>query len=502
MPATHLLALDQGTSSSRAIVYDATGRIKGVAQRAFRQHFPQPGWVEHDAEEIWTSQLRTARAALRKAGVRARDLAGIGITNQRETVVLWERASGRPLAHAIVWQDRRTSYEVERLRATGAEKEISTRTGLLLDPYFSATKIAWLLDHVRGARARAQRGELAVGTIDCWLLWNLTAGRVHATDLSNASRTLLCDIRRGAWDGSLLETFRIPRAVLPEIIPSAGELALSERSLLGAAVPITGIAGDQQAALFGQRCIRPGMSKCTYGTGCFLLVHTGERVVRSRARLLSTVAWRIDRGPIEYALEGSVFVGGSAIQWLRDGLGIIKRASEVGPLALSVPDSGGVVVVPAFTGLGAPWWDSRARGTILGVTRGTTRAHLARATLEAIAFEVSDLHEAMVRDLRRADAELRVDGGASASDALMQFQADLLGVRVSRPEDLETTARGAALLAGVGAGLFRGDRAMESHRRVDRSFSPSIGREARKARLAVWRRAIERAKGWAPQESE
>lgn len=497
MARTHLLALDQGTSSSRAIVYDGQGRAVASAHREFRQIFPQPGWVEHDAEEIWRTQIDAAREAIAQAGIGASDLAAVGITNQRETVVLWERAGGRPLAHAIVWQDRRTAETIEKLRAEGAEEEIARTTGLVLDPYFSATKIAWMLDHVRGARQRAERGELAVGTIDAWLVWNLTEGRTHATDLSNASRTMLCDIHRGTWDDALLARFAVPRALLPEIVPSSGVIGTVAPSVFGSEIPIAGMAGDQQAALFGQRCTQPGMAKCTYGTGCFLLVHTGTRPVVSGARLLTTVAWRIGQGPIEYALEGSVFTGGSAVQWLRDGLGIITKSSEVGPLAMSVPDTGGVVVVPAFTGLGAPHWDASARGTILGLTRGSTRAHLARATLEAIAFQVADLHEAMVRDLGGADAELRVDGGASASDALMQFQADLLGVRVSRPEDVESTARGAAMLAGLGAGLWKDDAAPGAQRRVDRSFSPSITAAARTQRLEVWHRAVERAKGWA-----
>lgn len=501
MPPTHLLALDQGTSSSRAIVFDGEGRPVAACQKEFPQLFPRPGWVEHDADEIWRTQLEVARGALVEAHVEARDVAAIGITNQRETVVLWERATGRPLAHAIVWQDRRTAAEIERLRAEGVEAEISERTGLLLDPYFSATKIAWLLDHVSGARARAERGELAVGTIDAWLVRQLTGGRVHATDASNASRTLLCDIRRGAWDDGLLERFRVPRAILPEIVASEGVVAECDRAHFGAEIPIAGIAGDQQAALFGQLCTEPGMAKCTFGTGCFMLVHAGTAPPRSRSRLLTTIAWRRRDRPLEYALEGSIFTGGSAIQWLRDGLGIIAKSSEVSTLAASVPDAGGVVMVPAFTGLGAPHWDADARGTILGLTRGSTKAHLARATLEAIAFQVADLHEAMVHDLGRTGAELRVDGGASASDLLMQFQADILGVRISRPEDLESTARGAMMLAGLGVGVWKDFGALAGQRRHARSFSPSIGGPERARRLATWRRAIERARGWAREEA-
>jgi len=500
MAATHLLALDQGTSSSRAIVFDRDGRTVGSSRREFRQHFPQPGWVEHDADEIWRTQLDTAREALAHASLKGGDIAAIGITNQRETVVLWERSSGRPIAHAIVWQDRRTADAIETLKRDGAEPEITRKTGLVLDPYFSATKICWLLDHVRGARERAERGELAAGTIDAWLVWQLSGGRTHVTDASNASRTLLCDIRRGDWDDELLDRFRVPRAVLPEIVASSGTMAMADRAHFGAEIPIAGIAGDQQAALFGQLCLEPGMAKCTYGTGCFMLVHTGRQPIVSRARLLSTIAWRLGDGPLEYAIEGSVFTGGSAIQWLRDGLGIIASSSEVNALAASVADSGGVVMVPAFTGLGAPHWDPTARGTILGLTRGSTKAHLARATIEAIAFQVTDLHEAMVSDLGRPVTELRVDGGASASDALMQFQADLLGVRISRPTDLESTARGAAMLAGLGIGLWRSTSDLERQRVVERSFSPAISSSERATRLAGWRRAVERAKGWATED--
>jgi len=501
MASSHLLALDQGTSSSRAIVFDASGRMVASSRREFRQIFPQPGWVEHDADEIWRTQLGTAQEALAAAGLTGADLAAIGITNQRETVVIWERASGRPIAHAVVWQDRRTAPEIEALRARGVETTVTARTGLVLDPYFSATKIAWLLDHVRGARGRAERGELAAGTIDSWLLWNLTGGAVHASEIGNASRTLLLDIRRGEWDDELLELFRVPRAILPSVVSSEGVVGAAVGGHFGAEVPIAGIAGDQQAALFGQLCTTPGMAKCTYGTGCFLLMHTGEQPATSRSRLLATVAWRRAGRPVEFALEGSVFTGGSAIQWLRDGLGIIAQSSEVSALANQVPDSGGVTVVPAFTGLGAPYWDSQARGTILGLTRGSTRAHLARATIESIAFQVADLHEAMVRDLDRAVTELRVDGGASASDPLMQFQADLLGVRVERPKDLESTARGAAMLAGLGVGLWKDLESLASQRVVDRSFSPSMPAKERQQRMAVWHRAVERARGWASEAS-
>ncbi len=497
MAGSCILALDQGTSSSRSIVFDGDGRVLASCRREFHQHFPRAGWVEHDADEIWSTQLATAREALAQSGRGAGDLAAIGITNQRETTVLWERSSGRPVAHAVVWQDRRTTEEIERLRAAGVEPMVTARTGLVLDPYFSATKIAWLLDHVRGARARAERGELAAGTIDAWLLWKLTGGRSHSIEIGNASRTLLLDIRRGAWDEELLRLFRVPREVLPGVTPSEGEHGLAAAEHLGAEVPILGVAGDQQAALFGQLCLRPGMAKCTYGTGCFMLEHAGTEPITSRARLLSTIAWQRRGAPIEYALEGSVFTGGSAIQWLRDGLGIISTSSEVNELARQVPDAGGVTIVPAFTGLGAPYWDPEARGVIVGITRGTSRAHLARATLEAIAFQVNDLHDAMVEDLDRPATELRVDGGASASDGLMQFQADLLGVRVERPKDLESTARGAAMLAGLGAGLWKGPEELASQRQVDRSFSPSMSRDERARRLAQWHRAVERSRGWA-----
>jgi len=481
MPADRILALDQGTSSSRAIVFDSQGRALASSRREFRQIFPNAGWVEHDADEIWSSQLETAREAISSSGGGAERIAAIGITNQRETVVLWERASGRPVAHALVWQDRRTAEELERLRAEGTEAMVSERTGLVLDPYFSATKIAWLLDHVRGARARAERGELAAGTIDSWLLWNLSGGRTHSIEIGNASRTLLANLRTGEWDDELLKLFRVPREVLPTIAPSEGLHGTALARHFGAEIPVTGIAGDQQAALFGQLCTRPGTAKCTYGTGCFLLVNTGREPIASRARLLSTIAWRRRESPIEYALEGSVFTGGSAIQWLRDGLGIISKSSDVNELAGQVPDSGGVTIVPAFTGLGAPYWDP----------------HIARATLEAIAFQVSDLHDAMVKDLGRPVTELRVDGGASASDGLMQFQSDLLGVRVERPKDLETTARGAAMMAGLGAGLWRDLESLARQRSVDRSFSPSMPGKERTARLERWHRAVERSRGWA-----
>ncbi len=491
-----VLALDQGTSSSRAIVFDARGRAVGAAQREFPQHFPQPGWVEHDPDEIWSSTRDAARRALRAAGLAARDLAAIGITNQRETVVLWDRETGRPVHNAIVWQDRRTAGALDRMRAEGLERRIRQKTGLLLDPYFSGSKLRWLLDHVPGARRKAAAGRLAAGTIDSWLVYKLTAGRRHVTDVSNASRTMLMNIRTGRWDAEMCRLLRIPAALLPEIVPSGGAIAETAPDVLGSAVPITGILGDQQAALFGQLCTRPGLVKCTYGTGCFLLMFTGTRRVASRNRLLSTVAWRIGDGPTTYALEGSVFVGGAAVQWLRDGLGIIPDAAAVNALAASVPDSGGVVVVPAFTGLGAPRWDAAARGAILGLTRGSTAAHIARATLEGIAFQVADVARAMEADTKTRLAEVRVDGGAAASDLLMQFQADLLGVRVARPDNLETTALGAAFMAGLASGVWSGPPALSRMRRVERTFRPAMPRRESRARQALWRRAVERTRRW------
>jgi glycerol kinase len=492
----HILALDQGTSSSRAIVFDERGRPLGSARKELTQHFPRPGWVEHDPEEIWATTRDTARQALKEAGVSARDLASIGITNQRETIVLWDRETGRPLHNAIVWQDRRTAATMDRMRRAGRERAIQRKTGLLLDPYFSGSKLQWLLDHVPGARRKAATGRLAAGTIDSWLVWKLTGGRRHVTDVSNASRTMLMNIRTGGWDAELCRLLKIPPSVLPEIVSSGGHVADTASGVLDASVPIAGILGDQQAALFGQLCTRPGLVKCTYGTGCFMLMFTGARPVRSRNRLLSTVAWRIGEGPIAYALEGSVFVGGAAIQWLRDGLKIIPGAPEVNALAATVRDSGGVVVVPAFTGLGAPEWDAGARGTILGLTRGSTSAHVARATLEGIAFQVADLLTAMEADTGTRLSELRVDGGAAASDLLMQFQADLLRVKVARPANLETTALGAAFMAGLAVGVWPAIEALAKTMRVERTFSASMPRRESKARRELWRRGVERARRW------
>ncbi len=493
----HLLALDQGTTSSRAIVFTEKGAVAGMAQRELTQFYPSPGLVEHDPDEIWSTQLTTARQALREAGVGPADIAAIGVTNQRETVVMWERRSGRPLHRAIVWQDRRTAALLEDMRRAGHEPLIRERTGLVLDPYFSGSKITWLLDHVPGARARAARGELAVGTVDTWLINRLSAGAVHVTDASNASRTMLYDIRRGDWDDTLLELFRVPRALLADIRPSSGVVAETDPALFGHTLPVAGVAGDQQAALFGQLCGQPGMVKNTYGTGCFMLMHTGREPVESRHQLLTTVAWQLGPQPLEYALEGSVFIAGAAIQWLRDGLGLIGSAPEINSLAARVPDAGGVYLVPAFAGLGAPHWDPHARGCVVGITGGTTAAHLARAVLESIAYQVADVLEAMVADSGTSVTELRVDGGAAASDLLLQFQADVLGVAVQRPMVTETTALGAAYLAGLGVNVWRGSADLAGQRQAAQTFVPRMPVAEREARLAGWRRAVERAKGWA-----
>ena len=489
-----VVALDQGTTSSRAIVFDHAGRAVANAQAEFRQIFPQPGWVEHDPAEIWASQAGVLHAALAKAGIGARDLAAIGITNQRETAVLWERGTGRPVHNAIVWQDRRTAGICDELREQGLAPMIAAKTGLVVDAYFSGTKLKWLLDNVPGARARAERGELAFGTVDSWLVWNLTGGDAHVTDASNASRTMLYDIHRGDWDDALCELLDVPRAVLPRVVASSGVCATA--SVEGAEVPIAGIAGDQQAALFGQACHAPGLAKNTYGTGCFLLMNTGGKAVASHNNLLTTVAWRRD-GATQYALEGSVFIGGAVVQWLRDGLRIIRHAADVEPLALTVPDNGGVYFVPAFAGLGAPHWDAYARGSLFGLTRGATGGHLARAALESIAYQSADVLHAMEKDAGITLAELRVDGGATASNLLMQFQADLLGVPVVRPKVHETTALGAAYLAGLAVGFWKSADDVKANWQVDRVFEPAMPRERAAQLQGEWQRAVERAKGWA-----
>jgi len=492
---SYILALDQGTTSSRAMIFDRGGTVKALAQKEFRQHFPRPGWVEHDATEIWASQAGVATEAITRAGLSPRDIAAIGITNQRETTVLWDKRTGVPLHNAIVWQDRRTAAICDKLKADGLEQLFRQKTGLVLDAYFSGTKLAWLLDNIPGARQRAENGELAFGTIDSWLVWNLTGGRRHITDVSNASRTLLFNINTLAWDDALLQDLNIPRAILPEVVDSSAVYGETAGELFAANIPIAGMAGDQQAALFGQVCTRPGMVKNTYGTGCFMLMNTGTKPVVSKSNLLTTVAWRIG-GKTEFALEGSVFIAGAAVQWLRDGLGIIKKSSDVEPLATSVPDSGGIIIVPAFAGLGAPHWDPYARGTIVGITRGTTAAHIARATLESIAFQVTDVLTAMEADAGVSLAELRVDGGATVNNLLMQFQADLLGVPVVRPRINETTALGAAYLAGLAVGYWQDNEEIAEHWQMERTFTPHMER-GRVAELRErWNRALERAKGW------
>ena len=491
-----ILALDQGTTSSRSLLFDERGVVAGLAQREFRQYFPQPGWVEHDAAEIWETQRATMREALHAAGATARDVAAIGVTNQRETTVLWDRATGAPVAPAIVWQDRRTAADCERLRAAGHEPEVAKRTGLLFDPYFSGTKLAWLLDHVPDARARATRGELAFGTIDSWLLFKLSGHREHLTDATNASRTLLYNLHTGDWDDDLLELLRVPRACLPRIIDTCLDPGSAiEVELDGVKLPVSGIAGDQQAALFGQGCCEPGLAKNTYGTGCFALCFTGPPQF-SRHRLLTTVASR-RAGVTQFALEGGVFMGGATVQWLRDGLGIIQRSDEVEALASSVPDSGDVYLVPAFAGLGAPQWDAAARGVIVGLTRGSTRAHVARAAVESIAFQTADLIEAMQQDCGKPLTELRVDGGAARNDLLMQFQSDLLGVPVLRPVNTETTAFGAAAFAGLGSGFWKSQQDLASLWRLEKRFEPGMSRDDAARRRARWRQAVERSRAWA-----
>lgn len=536
----YVLALDQGTTSSRAILFDHGGNIVATAQKEFRQHFPQPGWVEHDANEIWASQHDVMRAAIAKANVTPDQIDAIGITNQRETTVLWDRATGKPLHHAIVWQDRRTAQFCNELKSLGKATIAQEKTGLVLDAYFSGTKLKWLLDHIPGARAKAMKGELAFGTIDSWLIWNLTQGKVHATDPSNASRTLLFNIHTNAWDDELLQLFDIPREVLPEVRASSGDFGVAQ--IEGTSVPITGVAGDQQAALFGQACHSPGMAKNTYGTGCFLLLNTGSEAVASKNNLLTTTAWQLTAplplgpahsaqdaasaavpshardgrmptegarragegnlpraahySPPQYALEGSVFIGGAVVQWLRDGLRAIKTAADVEALAAEVPDSGGVYLVPAFAGLGAPHWDGFARGAMFGLTRGSSIAHIARAALESIAFQSAEVLAAMERDAGIKLTELRVDGGATANNLLMQIQADLLGVPVVRPKVLETTALGAAYLAGLATGFWRNPSDIGDNWQIDRRFEPTLSRAQAQERMGEWAKAVERSKRW------
>ena len=486
---SYLLALDQGTSSSRSMVFDEAGTIVAVAQREFRQLFPQPGWIEHDPMEIWRSQLATSREVLHKAGLTASDLGALGITNQRETTVVWDRATGEPVYNAIVWQDRRTEALCDSLREQGLAGAIHAKTGLVLDPYFSGTKLRWILDQVPGVRTRAMRGELAFGTIDAWLAWQMTGGRLHVTDVTNASRTMLWNIHDGCWDAQLLDWLGIPASLLPSVHPSSHVYGETDADMLGGPVLIGGIAGDQQSALFGQTCFKPGMAKNTYGTGCFLLLNTGEQCVQSRHGLISTAACQVGEHAA-YALEGSVFIGGAVVQWLRDGLGAIGHAGEAESLAASVPDSGGVVFVPSFTGLGAPYWVPSAKGAILGLSRGSTVGHIARAALEAIAFQSAALLQAMTRDAQAPITELRVDGGACANNLLLQFQADLLGIPVVRPQVIETTALGAAYLAGLAIGQYRGTDELAAQWRVERTFLPTIGRDQADERMRQWETAV------------
>ena len=491
-----LLALDQGTTSSRAIVFDREGRMRGVDQREFHQHYPQPGWVEHDATEIWSTQLATARGALTNAGAQASDIAAIGITNQRETTVLWERATGRPVAHALVWQDRRTAAFCEKLRQDGHADWLQERTGLVVDAYFSGTKLAWLLDNVPGARAAAERGELAFGTVDTWLAWQLTGGAVHSTDDSNASRTMLYDLRKRDWDDEILALLNIPRGVLPNIAPSSGVIGHAMPDLLGGAIPIAGVAGDQQAATFGQACLRPGEAKNTYGTGNFLLLNTGTEPVRSKSGLLTTVCYQFGAEPPVYALEGSIAVTGSAVQWLRDQLGIISGAAQSEALARQVDDNGGVYFVPAFSGLFAPYWRSDARGAIVGLSRYNTNAHLARATLESICYQTRDVVEAMRQDSGVKLDVLRVDGGVTANELCMELQADILGVPVSKPVVAETTALGAAYAAGLATGFWRDTEELRRNWNEDRRWEPRWSDERRTAGYAGWKKAVDRTLGW------
>ncbi|MEO5701989.1 MAG: glycerol kinase GlpK [Casimicrobiaceae bacterium] len=490
----YILALDQGTTSSRALVFDRTGTVRAVAQQEFTQHFPRPGWVEHDPTEIWASQSAVMHGALAKAGITAADIAAIGITNQRETTLLWDRRTGEPVANAIVWQDRRTAGLCDALREAGHAPMIAARTGLVIDAYFVGTKLKWLLDNVPEARTRAGRGELAFGTVDSWLVWNLSGGAHHVTDVSNASRTMLYDIHRQDWDDDLLALLDVPRSVLPQVVSSSEVVATI--NLDGRRVPVAGMAGDQQAALFGQGCHAPGLAKNTYGTGCFLLMNTGERAVASANQLVTTIAWRRDQRT-EYALEGSVFIAGAVVQWLRDGLKIIRTAADVEVLAATEPDNGGVYLVPAFAGLGAPHWDAYARGAVFGLTRGATAGHLARAALESIAFQSADVLAAMQRDANLTLTELRVDGGATANDLLMQFQADILGVPVVRPKVLETTALGAGYLAGLAVGYWQDASDVAANWQVDRRFEPSMSRDQAGTLQAGWDKAVARAKGWA-----
>ena len=491
-----ILALDQGTTSSRSIIFDHDGRVCAMAQQEFKQYYPQPGWVEHNPEEIWATQLATAKGALQKAGLNGRDIAAIGITNQRETTVLWDRKTGAPIHNAVVWQDRRTAPICDDIRKDFGAAAIAQRTGLVADPYFSGTKIKWLLDNIPGVRQRARNGEIAFGTIDSWLLWKLTGGKSHATDCSNASRTLLFNIHHLDWDRDILSYLDIPHAILPQVRPSSGAFGVTAPEWFGGEIPLTGIAGDQQAALFGQTCFKPGMFKNTYGTGCFMLMQTGENIFHSKNGLLTTIAWQIANAKVQYALEGSVFIAGAVVQWLRDELKIIASAAEIETLAAQTPDNNGVYLVPAFVGLGSPYWDAGARGTIVGLTRGANRSHLARAALESIAFQSRDLAEAMKDDAAITLAELRVDGGAVANNLLMQFQSDILNTPVIRPAITETTALGAAYLAGLAVGYWANLEDVAQHWQMEKRFDPTMNEAAREQLYQNWKKAVERARGW------
>lgn len=495
----YMMALDSGTTSNRCILFDRAGKIVSVAQREFPQYFPQPGWVEQDANEIWATLLGVAVEAMQMAGAAAADIAGIGITNQRETTIVWDRRTGEPVYHAIVWQCRRTSGFCDELRARGLTERLREKTGLVLDAYFSATKLHWLLEHVPGVRERAERGELLFGTVETWLIWKLTGGRAHVTDYSNASRTMLFNINSLDWDDEILSELRIPKCMLPQPLPSSGTFGLTDPALLGGEIPITGAAGDQQAALFGQTCFRPGEAKNTYGTGCFLLMNTGTRPVFSRNGLVTTIAWGLG-GTVTYALEGSIFVAGAAIQWLRDEMKLISSAAESETVAQEVPDTNGCYVVPAFTGLGAPYWDQYARGAVVGLTRGCSRAHLVRATLDSLTYQTHDVLDAMRSDSSIALDSLKVDGGASANNYLMQTQADIIGAPLLRPTCVESTAMGAAYLAGLAVGFWKDTEELRQIWAVDRTFRPQIGAAEREARLRGWHRAVQRAFDWAKEE--
>lgn len=491
----YLMALDQGTTSSRAIIFDKKGKIVSIAQKDFKQHFPKAGWVEHDPMEIWKSQSTVMIESLVNKSIRANQIAAIGITNQRETTIIWDRETGEPLYNAIVWQDRRTAAYCDELKKKGHAELINEKTGLIIDAYFSATKIRWILENVEGARARAEAGELAFGTVDSWLIWKLTAGNTHVTDITNASRTMLYNIHEQNWDKELLDLFEIPESLLPEVKSCSEVYCETAGDVLSVKIPIAGIAGDQQAALFGQLCTEPGMAKTTYGTGCFLVMNTGKKAVKSENKLLTTVAWKIN-GEISYALEGSVFIGGAAIQWLRDGIKILKDAKDSEKLATSLPDNDGVYFVPALSGLGAPHWDQDARGAFFGITRGTTSAHFARAALEAIAYQVYDVLKAMEKDSGKPTQELRVDGGATANDFLMQFQADLLDCEIKRPKIIETTAIGAAFLAGLAVGFWKSQDEIQALWETDKNFKPKMEKKSREKLMHFWHKAVERSKSW------